>query len=67
MDAVLIPRTRAWARAFVFGETTDDILQFYYAPSDWQLGSCLAKRPAGAARVRRDGPAQDRPPPPGTG
>ena len=32
MDAVLIPRTWAWARAFVFGETTDDVLQ--YAPSD---------------------------------
>ena len=31
--------------------------------SNWQLGCCLAKRPAGAARVRRDGPAQDRPPP----
>jgi len=29
---ILIPRTRVWARAFVFGETTDDALQ--YAPSD---------------------------------
>jgi len=56
MDTILIPRTRAWARAFVFGETTDDVLQ--YPSSDLQLGSCLAKRSAGA---RRDLP---RPPPP---
>ena len=34
MDAGLIPRTRAWARASVFGETADDVLQFYYAPSE---------------------------------
>jgi len=32
MYTILIPHTRAWARAFVFGETTDDVLQ--YAPSD---------------------------------
>ena len=34
MDAGLVPRTRAWARAFAFGETTDDALQFYYAPTE---------------------------------
>ena len=34
MDTGLIPRTRAWARAFAFGETTDDVLQFYYDPSE---------------------------------
>ena len=34
MDAGLVPRTRAWARAFVFGGTTDGVLQFYYASSD---------------------------------
>ena len=54
MGTILIPRTREWARAFVRGETTDDVSQ--YAPSDQQLGSCLAKSPAGAARVRRDLP-----------
>jgi len=32
MDTVLIPRNRAWARASVFGKTTDDVLQ--YAPFD---------------------------------
>jgi len=34
MGAGLVPRTRAWARTFVFGETTDGVLNFYYAPSD---------------------------------
>ena len=34
MDTGLVPRTRAWARAFAFGETTDDVLQFYYGPSE---------------------------------
>ena len=34
MDTGLVPRTRAWARAFAFGETTDDVLQFYYRPSE---------------------------------
>ena len=34
MDTGLVPRTRAWARAFAFGETTDDVLQFYYDSSE---------------------------------
>ena len=54
METVLIPHTRAWARAFMFGETTDVLQYAPSGPSDQQLDSCLAKRPAGAARVRRD-------------
>ena len=34
MDTGLVPRTQAWARAFVFGETTGDVLQFYYRSSE---------------------------------
>ena len=32
MNTILIPHTRAWARAFVFGEAMGGVLQ--YAPSD---------------------------------
>ena len=31
-DTALIPRTLVWVRAFVFGETTENVLQC--APSD---------------------------------
>ena len=34
MDAGLVPRIRAWARAFAYDETADDVLQFYNAPSE---------------------------------
>jgi len=64
MGTILIPYTRAWARAFVFGETTDVLQYAPSGPSDQQLDSCLAKRPAGAARVRQDLPKTSPPPSP---
>ena len=34
MGSGLVPLTRAWARAIVFGVATDSVSQCYYAPSD---------------------------------
>ena len=39
METVLIPHTRAWARAFMFGETTDGVLQYAPSISSWAAAS----------------------------